>query len=233
MVLYAGGAVAICAPAVAQAPIATPPPTPIQAPVPPPVTPTAPKRSRAAGCRSTPMLVGKTFQVAQVAAAHAGCRLHVLDPARGQSSAIRLVAKATRRHGRERTTIDVQLDPLCSSMGAPGPPAGEPLVTSGPTELVSGLFIEGGALAIYSAPKCTPRVGTPSAGTLTVTSTATGAVVATQTVAAGALATFPLPPGSYTVSGTFSDSSGLTLPGTSVQVTAGNTVRQDVVVPVP
>jgi hypothetical protein len=40
----------------------------------------------------------------------------------------------------------VSLVPLCVQSALPGAPQGEPFVTAGPTELVSGLYLGGGPL---------------------------------------------------------------------------------------
>jgi hypothetical protein len=50
-----------------------------------------------------------------------------------------------------------------------------------------------------------PRVFPPGAGTITVIDPATGATVASATVAQGQLATIPLAPGTYTIEGTDAD----------------------------
>ena len=58
-----------------------------------------------------------------------------------------------------------------------GPPPGEPLVTRGPTELDTGLFIVGGPFIYRSAPVCKNLVGTSRVGTITVAN-AVGTVIA-------------------------------------------------------
>jgi hypothetical protein len=130
-------------------------------------------------------------------------------------------------------TVTVWLKPLCFQSADPGPPAGEPLVKRGPTELVSGLFLAGGPLS--RSPRC--RSGTPSPGTITVTSSTTGAVVASDNVARGQLATIPLAPGTYTIQGTFGNAftngQAMKTQPQQVTITAGYTVRQDVVVAIP
>jgi len=118
-------------------------------------------------------------------------------------------------------------------MAAPGPPAGEPFVSTGPTELRNGLFLAGGPLTIFPG-RC--RAGVPGAGTIAVIAGATGATVATGTVAAGRLATVRLGPGTYRVNGTFADVRVNGLPmksSVSVTIPAGHTVRQDLLASVP
>lgn len=131
-------------------------------------------------------------------------------------------------------TVWVQYALDCSQQALPGPPAGEPIVTTGPTALVAGLFLAGGPVMPVS--DCRPRAGVPSPGSLTVTDTATGTVVATRTLARGELATFPLPPGTYAIHGSFGDATANGSPFTAdatATVTAGHTVRQDVLAAVP
>jgi hypothetical protein len=121
----------------------------------------------------------------------------------------------------------------CAEMGAPDPPDGEPFVTVGPTELVSGLYIAGGPFEIFPG-RCRP--GTPGAGTVAAIDPASGATVASATVAKGHLATIPLAPGNYTIDGTFADATVAGVPmmiSLSVTIPAGRTVRQDVVASVP
>ncbi len=117
---------------------------------------------------------------------------------------------------------------LCSQSAAPGSPPGEPFTYHGATELVSGLFLNGGPLR--RSAKCRP--GVPSAGTITVTSTITGSVVASDNVSRGHLARIPLAPGVYTITGTFatafSNNQPIQARPEKVTISAGTTVRQDI-----
>ena len=84
------------------------------------------------------------------------------------------------------------------------------------------------------APRC--RRGEPAAGTIEVTDSATGAVVASQAVAAGKLAEIALAPGAYAVRGTFVGATvdrPITTPPVTVTISAGKTVRQDVSASIP
>jgi hypothetical protein len=96
------------------------------------------------------------------------------------------------------------------------------------TELISGLFLGGGPLR--RARQCRP--GVPSPGTITVTSAATGKVVASDKVASGHLAKIRLAAGTYTITGTFADAFSNNEPikaqPRTVTVAAETTVRQDV-----
>lgn len=192
-------------------------------------------------CR-VPKLVGLTVANARMVAARAGCRVRVVGPLTvtpglhvGGTGLARLVtvARQAPRAGRRGDVIVLHVVPVCAQSGAPGGPPGEPFLTPGPTELISGLFLAGGPLAIRPVP-C--RLGVPSPGTITVRDPATGAVVATGTAAGGrgprGLATIPLAPGTYSVTGTFGNAwvNGVPIQSLPLTVTipAGVTVRQDV-----
>jgi hypothetical protein len=121
---------------------------------------------------------------------------------------------------------------LCSGSAEWGPPAGEPVRKPGPTELVSGLYLDGGPHRFRSASHCASLSGTPGAGTITVTDPTSGAIVATETVAEGQLAKIRLPAGTYTIIGTFanasSDDQHIQSRPQTVTIRSGQTVRQDV-----
>jgi hypothetical protein len=73
--------------------------------------------------------------------------------------------------------------------------------------------------------------------TITVTDPASGAIVGSATVVNGKLAKISLPPGTYTITGTFADASSnnqhmQSLPQT-VTIVSGQTVRQDMSVSIP
>ncbi|MGD1059248.1 MAG: hypothetical protein ABR992_17755 [Solirubrobacteraceae bacterium] len=186
-------------------------------------------------CR-VPRLTGLVVSVARERAAKAGCGVRlvgtrVTDP---HTQTIRRQAPSDGRHGR---VVSVWVNPVCYGDGAAGPGINEPLVTSGPTELISGLYIVGGPLATWSEPQCKPRHGESASGTITVREATTGSVVTTQSVVRGQLATIPLPPGSYTIQGTFGNATINEHPGESppqtVEIEADKTVRQDVFLSVP
>ncbi|HEV2980813.1 MAG TPA: carboxypeptidase-like regulatory domain-containing protein [Solirubrobacteraceae bacterium] len=121
-------------------------------------------------------------------------------------------------------------------MGAEGPRGGEPRITSGPTELVSGFFLNGGPHRFYSSPGCRRPEPLPGAGTVRVLNPATGALVATATSTDGHFVTIPLPAGSYTIAGTFGDATVNGRHATksmSVQIPPGHSVRQDFILQIP
>ena len=117
-----------------------------------------------------------------------------------------------------------EFQPAC-----PGPPSAGPLLTEGPSGLVSGLYLAGGPLVRRSR----RQEGVPSPGTIAVTDVITGETVARVTVARGQLATIPLAPGSYSIEGTCADALSNGLPRRSqesVTIPPGMTVRQDLTV---
>lgn len=190
-------------------------------------TPKVAARDRSA-CR-VPKLTGLSLAKARALAAGSGCKIVVVDAQIPGPQPKQLVARQVPRAGHHGHSITVWLVPLCAQSADPGPPHGEPFVTIGPTELVTGLYLDGGP-PVY-APRC--RVGVPSPGTITISDPATGATVARVTVARGHLATIPLPPGTYAIDGTFGNASsdGLAMHSLPQHVTipAGSTVRQDVI----
>ena len=183
----------------------------------------------AKACR-VPSLQGLTVSVARSRAAKAGCHLR-LRGARITESSIQTVERQRPAHGGLAPLVTVTVNPLCERSGLPGPPSGEPFVKSGPTELVSGLYLQGGPVVLFSAPGCAHRGGIPRAGTITVSQRNGGPVVASASVTHGQLAKIPLAPGSYTITGRFADGTK-TFPQ-DVVVPAGKTVRQDVLVGLP
>ncbi|MGD0981063.1 MAG: hypothetical protein ABR946_06230 [Solirubrobacteraceae bacterium] len=103
----------------------------------------------------------------------------------------------------------------------------EPYVTRGPTEVVVGLYVQGGALI----QGCRQQPRGPDAGTVTLRAP-TGAIVASQTLRdAGKLFVLHVGPGTYTLGARMGD--GLRLLATSVTVREGRTVRQDLFEDVP
>ena len=116
--------------------------------------------------------------------------------------------------------------------GCPHPtipvPPNEPVYRSGPTMLVTGLYIQGGPVP---PPPCKPQPRGPYAGTVRVTDPRTGRVVARQSVRDGHLAHIRLAVGRYKVTGHFSG--GATAPAVKVRVRAGRRVRQDIFEDVP
>jgi hypothetical protein len=115
----------------------------------------------------------------------------------------------------------------CPHPTIPVPP-NEPRYSSSPTELVSGLYIQGGPVP---PPPCKPEPRGPYAGTIRVMNPRTGAIVARQPVKAGHLAHIRLAPGRYSVTGHFSH--GITTRAITVGVRRGDRVRQDLFEDVP
>jgi hypothetical protein len=181
-----------------------------------------------------PQLRGLTLDVARLKAAKAGCKLRLKGAALKQPE-VQTVDRQSPPAGRHSSTVTVWLNPFCVGSAAYGPAIAEPTVTPGPTELVSGFYLDGGPLARFSAPNCKRPEPPPGAGMVEVTNAA-GALVAMQTSTTGRLVKIPLPAGSYTIRGTFLNA---TLNGThptemqSLTIPAGHAVRQDFFLPVP
>jgi hypothetical protein len=149
---------------------------------------------------------------------------------------VQTIRGQTPTHGAARG-VSVWVNPLCpGSAELPGP-RHEPIRSKGRSELITGLYLDGGPLIFRSAANCEALEGTPGAGTVTVTNPATGAVLATQNMAAKHLATIPLPPGPYSVSAQFEGATinGLhpTVGPITVEIPPGTTVRQDIELSIP
>jgi hypothetical protein len=108
-------------------------------------------------------------------------------------------------------------------------PAVEPHIVAGPTELVSGFYLQGGPIPPIG---CKPEPRGPLAGTLSVHDAKTGRRVARETLhSAGHLFTISLHPGTYRV--TAAEAGGLRTRPQTVTITSHHTVRQDVFLDVP
>jgi hypothetical protein len=190
---------------------------------------------RRTACRPV-RLTGLTVSAAEARAARAGCPLR-LHGAHVKSPEIQTIAGQTVVRSRGGRAIAVWVNQLCLDSADPGPPAGEPRSTPGPTGLVSGLYLDGGPLAHRSARDCESISGTPGAGMVTVSNPATGAVVASQSVANGQLAKIPLPAGTYTLVGTYANAfvndQHMQSRPVTVTIAAGESVRQDISVSIP
>ncbi len=144
---------------------------------------------------------------------------------------IQTIRSQGTRPGQFTKLLTATVNPLCPVSAAIGPPQGEPLLTPGPTELKTGLFVEGGPLVLRSAPSCKELVGTSSAGTITVANAAGTVIADNAVVTEGQLLAIMLSPGAYTVSGVFAG--GNAVGPITVTVPAGEVVRQDLVLDVP
>jgi len=181
-----------------------------------------------------PNLTGLTVAEAEASAAHAGCTLKI-EGAHLKRAEVQTVERQSPEPSVLSAGVTVWANPFCAGSAASGPLIGEPLVTPGPTELVSGFFIAGGPLDLFSTPECKRTEPSPAAGTVEVMD-ASGALVATGTSAPGQFVEIPLPAGSYTIRGTFLQAiiNGVNPKETeSVEITQGDTVRQDFVLGVP
>jgi hypothetical protein len=192
----------------------------------------------ATGVRSAchvPRITGLTLSVARERAAHAGCTLRVKGATLKQSR-IQTVDRQLPAAGGRSSSVTVWLNPSCSGSGAYGPGLKEPVVTPGPTELVSGFYLDGGPLVRFSDPGCRRREPSPEAGVVEVFNAATGALLATRTSTGGHFVEIPLPPGSYKLLGTFVNPHNSPTPPTtirSLEIPPGHTVRQDFFLSIP
>ena len=107
-------------------------------------------------------------------------------------------------------------------------PAHEPHVTPGRTGLVTGIYVQGGAII----PGCKIAPRGPYAGTVTVFDASTGARVASETLSAdGRLFRIALAPGTYTVRAR--ERGGLRIAPLTVRIPRGHRVRDDLFIDVP
>jgi hypothetical protein len=179
-------------------------------------------------CR-VPRLTGLTLTIARKRAAHAGCKLRVKG-ARLEKAAIQTVERQSPKVRGRAVGVTVWINPSCRREADYAPEIKEPVVTPGPTELVSGFYLVGGPDSRrFSTPGCRLPAPPPGSGTVEVIN-ASGAVVATQTSERRHFVEIPLPPGSYTIIGTFLDATINEVHPKhteSVLIPAGDTVRQD------
>lgn len=181
-------------------------------------------------CR-IPQLTGVTVENARVLAARAGCQLRLRGAAPGRPD-VQTIERQSPRRGRRAVSVTVWVNPFCFRGGDYAPQLKEPAVTRGPTELVTGFYLVGGVPAParrFSSPDCRLPEPPPGAGTVEV-SDAAGTVLARQTSTRGRFIRIPLPPGSYTIRGTFLDATENGVNPTETQsivIPAGHTVRQD------
>lgn len=175
-----------------------------------------------------PRLTGLTLEVARARAAHAHCMLR-LKGAPLERAAIQTVARQSPRAGRRFASVTVWMNPLCFGSADYGPVTKEPRLTAGPTELISGFYLDGGPAAPYSSASCMRPEPKPESGIVEVIDSS-GNVVATETSAQGHFVEIPLPAGSYMIRGTFlraAINEVHPVETKSLVIPAGYSVRQD------
>jgi hypothetical protein len=177
-----------------------------------------------------PRMTGLTVTAARHRALVAGCQLRLTGSA-VRMATIQTIHTQSVHPGLVAKVVTVSVNPLCPSSGAIGPPAGEPIITSGPTELITGLFDEGGPFVFRSVPVCKDLVGKSSAGTITIKNSVGTVLADNMALTAGQLLYLNVTAGSYTISGVFTG--GLVVPPITVTVASGEVVRQDLVLDVP
>jgi hypothetical protein len=175
-------------------------------------------------------MIGLTVTTARARARSADCRLRLVGAA-VTMSAIQTIRTQSVRPGLSAKVATVSVNPLCPGSVALGPPSGEPIITPGKTELISGLFIEGGAFIYRSAPNCKSFVGRSSGGTMTITNSVGNVIVNNMALTAGQLLYDNVSAGTYTISGVLTG--GNKVGPITVNVQSGEVVRQDLVLDVP
>jgi hypothetical protein len=182
-----------------------------------------------------PRLTSLTLAAARARARHAGCELRVKGAAL-KEAAIQTVARQFPGAGRRAAAVTVLINPLCFGSAARGPDLEEPLITPGPTELISGFYLEGGPVMRFSAPGCRLPAPPPQAGTVEVIDAATGVTVATQSSVNGKFVEIPLAAGTYTIVGTFLEAAFNGSHPTqteSITIPPGHSLREDFFLSVP
>ena len=197
--------------------------------VPPALATSASGATTHASCR-VPRMTGLTVKGARSRAAVAGCTLRLIGATVTMPTVQTIHTQSVRPGRRARVVVD-RVNPVCPGSAALGPPPGEPLLKPGPTELIAGLFGEGGPLLFRSAPNCKSLVGTSSPGTITVVNAEGTVVVNKMALATGQLLHADVPAGTYTLTGVLKG--GTKVGPLTVKVPSGEIVRQDLVIDFP
>jgi hypothetical protein len=185
--------------------------------------------STASTCHA-PRLTGLTVTAARRRANVAGCNVRLIG-AKLQMPQIQTIRTQNVRPGHVTKAVTLTVNPLCSGAADNGPPAGEPITEPGPTELISGLFIEGGPYILRSAPICKEVAEKSSPGWITVTDSAGTVIVNKMELTTGQLLYVKVPAGKYTLTGVLSVNNKVG--PITVEVPADTTVRQDLTLDVP
>ena len=186
--------------------------------------------SAASSTCHAPRFIAATVATARVRARAAGCALRFTG-ARVQMPTIQTIRTQSVGPGHVAKVVTLSVNPLCPGSLNIGPPPGEPIIKSGPTELITGLFIEGGAFIYRSAPSCKVFVGRSSGGTITITNSVGTVFANNMALSPGQLLYVNVPAGAYTITGVLSG--GNKLGPATVNVASGQIVRQDLVLDVP
>jgi hypothetical protein len=183
---------------------------------------------------SVPNLADLTVAEAEASAAHAGCKLTV-EGAPLERADIQTVARQSPEAGQSGESVAVWVNPFCAASAEAQPGGIGPTATPGPTELVSGFYLDGGPLDVFSNPGCSRPEQPSGAGAVEVLNEA-GEVVATGTSEYGHLVEVPLPAGTYKFRATFLDASingEHPIESSSVEIPPGDTVRLNFVLSIP
>ena len=186
--------------------------------------------SVAAGSAQTtchaPQLTRLTVSAARTKARAAGCAIRLAGSS-VTNPTVQTIRDQSVPAGRATKSVTVIVNPLCAGPADLGPPPGEPLITAGASELVTGLFLEGGPLVDRSAPVCKDLVGKSTGGTITITNSAGTTIANAMKLTPGQLLYVNVPSGAYTITGVFSD--GTAAGPITVTVSSDQVVRQDLV----
>jgi hypothetical protein len=185
--------------------------------------------SSRASCHA-PRLTGVSVTTARGRARLAGCELRLVG-AKVQMPTIQTIRTQSVSPGRVAKVVTVSVNPLCPGASNIGPPPGEPIMKPGATELITGLFIEGGAFVERSAPVCKDIVGKSTSGTITITNSVGTVLANHMALSAGQLMYLNVTAGQYTISGVLTG--GNALGPITVTVPSGEIVRQDLVLDAP
>jgi hypothetical protein len=192
-------------------------------------TPSGAAASAHATCHA-PRMTGLTVSAARARARVAGCQLR-LTGAAVKVPTVQTIHTQSVRPGQIARVVSVSVNPLCQGSAALGPPPGEPIIKAGATELITGLFLEGGPLIFRSAPACKDLVAKSTSGTITITNSVGTIIANNMALTAGQLLYVNVQAGPYTISGKLSG--GTTVGPITVNVPSGEVVRQDLVLDAP
>jgi hypothetical protein len=194
--------------------------------------PTAPTPVPGSSLCSVPNLTGLTVLQAEAGAARAGCKLRV-EGAPLNDAGVQTVARQSPEAAQSAESVTVSVNPVCTASAEMPPTVSGP--TPGPTGLVSGFYLDGGPLEVFSNPGCSRPEQPSGAGSVEVLNES-GTLVATGTSEAGRPLEIRLPAGTYKLRATFLDAfiNGVhPIETRSVEIPPGDSVRLDFVLQIP
>lgn len=196
--------------------------------------PTVPTPVSGSSLCSVPNLTGLTVVEAETSAARAGCKLKVKG-APLERAEVQTVAWQSPEAAQSAESVTIWINPFCATSAEVSPGVPGPTATPGPTGLVSGFYLDGGPLRLFSSPGCSRPEQPSGAGSVEVLNES-GTLVATGTSEYGHLVEIQLPAGTYELRATFLDAliNGVhPIETTSVEIPSGDSVRLDFVLQIP